>query len=152
MTGNLLTLDANILIYSVDKKPESEKKLEISSLILQKSVQGGCILTSQTLGEFYHASTRKRYIPQNKAIEMIHYFMELFPIVSSTSLTLERALLALPKYQLQFWDAMLWATAKESKCSLIITEDFQDRQSIEGVQFINPFKDDNLSYLTETYF
>ncbi len=149
MSTNLFTLDTNILIYSIDR--DAGIKHEMASFILEKSMNGRCLLTSQALGEFYCAATRKGYVSQNTAIEIIEDFMEIFPIISSTGATLKKALSTLSKYGLQFWDAILWATAKESKCSLIITEDFQDGRSIEGVQFINPFKEDKLSYVIETY-
>ena len=38
-----------------------------------------------------------------------------------------------------FWDAMLWATARQSGCSAILTEDMQDGRRLSGVEFINPF-------------
>lgn len=150
MSVNLFTLDTNILIYAIDR--DAGKKHEIASLILDKSMNGRCLLTAQALGEFYCAATRKGDISQSEAVEIIEDLMEIFPVISSTGATLKKALSALPKYGLQFWDAMLWATAKESKCSLIITEDFQDERSVEGVQFINPFKEGKLSTLYDTYF
>jgi predicted nucleic acid-binding protein len=41
---------------------------------------------------------------------------------------------------LSFWDAMIWATAKQAKMEKIYTEDFQHGRIVEGVSFINPFR------------
>jgi predicted nucleic acid-binding protein len=43
------------------------------------------------------------------------------------------------RHGLAFWDAMLWATARDAGCQLILSEDFQDRRTLEGVTFLNPF-------------
>jgi predicted nucleic acid-binding protein len=53
---------------------------------------------------------------------------------------LEEALITQQQHGLQFWDAMLWATARRAGCSLIATEDFQDGRTLGGVTFRNPFK------------
>ncbi len=59
------------------------------------------------------------------------------------------ALKAIEGSRLSFWDALLWATAKENSCSLIISEDFQDNFILGGVKIKNPFySEDSL----ESYF
>jgi predicted nucleic acid-binding protein len=50
-----------------------------------------------------------------------------------------RALLAMPRHGLAFWDALIWAAAAENGVGTIYTEDFQDGRNIEGVRFVNPF-------------
>ncbi|MDI6735891.1 MAG: hypothetical protein QME42_06820, partial [bacterium] len=47
------------------------------------------------------------------------------------------------KHQLSFWDALIWASAKKARVQYLYSEDFQHKQIIEGVQFINPFVTDN---------
>jgi len=42
-----------------------------------------------------------------------------------------------------FWDAMLWATVRRAGVRLLVSEDFQDGQTIEGVRIINPFAAQN---------
>ena len=51
-----------------------------------------------------------------------------------------RALDAIPKHGLSFWDALIWAAAAENSSGVIYTEDFQDGREIEGVRFVNPFR------------
>jgi predicted nucleic acid-binding protein len=41
---------------------------------------------------------------------------------------------------MSFWDAMLWAVAKENEVTEIGTEDFQDGRLAEGVRFRNPLR------------
>ena len=42
-------------------------------------------------------------------------------------------------YNISFWDAMLWATARRAGCTLLLSEDFQDGRVLGGVTFRNPF-------------
>jgi predicted nucleic acid-binding protein len=61
---------------------------------------------------------------------------EVLPLTPAVTF---RALDAVPRHGLSFWDALIWAAAKENGISVIHTEDFQDGRDIEGVQFRNPF-------------
>jgi predicted nucleic acid-binding protein len=44
-------------------------------------------------------------------------------------------------HQLAYYDAQIWAAARLNQTQLILSEDFQDGQILEGVRFINPFSD-----------
>ena len=46
---------------------------------------------------------------------------------------------AMKPHSLSFWDALIWAAAKENGVGLIYTEDFQHGRDVEGVRFENPF-------------
>ena len=64
----------------------------------------------------------------------------LLSVVGPTTHTVRSALAAVEKHKLSFWDAMVWAVAKESGLDEVLTEDFQDGQAVEGVRFRNPLK------------
>ena len=40
-----------------------------------------------------------------------------------------------------FWDALIWAAAREAKVGVVLSEDFQHGREIEGVVFVNPFRE-----------
>lgn len=44
-------------------------------------------------------------------------------------------------YQISYWDAQVWATAKLNQIPVVYNQDFQDGQMLEGVLFRNPLKD-----------
>ena len=46
---------------------------------------------------------------------------------------------ACEQYSMSFWDSLVWAVAKEGGIPYLMTEDFDDGASLEGVQFVNPF-------------
>ena len=46
---------------------------------------------------------------------------------------------AVNEQKLSFRDAMLWATARQAGCSVIVSEDMQQGRRLGGVEFVNPF-------------
>jgi predicted nucleic acid-binding protein len=137
MSDNRYTLDTNILIYSVDC--DAGEKHEKAIGIIDKAIGDDCILTVQSLAEFYSAVTRKGYAKPAEALEFIQVWTKLFVVAAASGACLLKAIEGVQSYKLSFWDAMLWATAKEAGCRTILSEDFQDKQTVQGIQFINPF-------------
>jgi predicted nucleic acid-binding protein len=56
----------------------------------------------------------------------------------TTAITL-RALDAVPRHGLSFWDALIWAAAQENGVPILYTEDFQHGRDVDGVRIVNPF-------------
>ena len=43
------------------------------------------------------------------------------------------------RHHMSYWDAQIGATAKLNQIPVVLSEDFSDGQSTEGIHFINPF-------------
>lgn len=142
MSVNRLTLDTNILIYAIDR--DSKTKHERAISLIDQAIHLDCALTLQSLCEFYSAATRKKYATHDEVSSFIKELMVFFPVIVSSNKTLPVALKAIEGHGLSFWDALLWSTAKENGCSLIITEDFQDNFMLGGVKMKNPFDSEDL--------
>jgi predicted nucleic acid-binding protein len=131
------TFDANVLIYAgVADDPERHR---IAGALLRRAVGCDCILIVQALAEFFAASTRKAMLPAARASSLIESWLRLFPCHGATAETLRSALRTRAAHRLGFWDAMLWAVAREAGCRYLLSEDFQTGRSLEGVTFVNPF-------------
>ena len=39
-----------------------------------------------------------------------------------------------------FWDALIFRMAQQAGCRVLFSEDFQDARQIEGIQVVNPFR------------
>jgi predicted nucleic acid-binding protein len=137
MTNKRLTLDTNILIYAIDR--DAGKKHEMAMQTVESAMDMDCILTIQALAEFYSAATRKGYASHDRVAPIIDAWRQVFPVVGNNEKVLMRAMQARANYDLSFWDAMIWAAAKEASCTLLLTEDFTHNQKIEGVLIQNPF-------------
>ena len=138
MSAKRVALDTNILVYSVDL--DAGKKHDKAIELFAQLTPTNCVLSLQSLCEFYAAVTRKKLMPATDAIAQVDDWQQLYPVVSAKAATLTRAFAAVKRYQLSFWDALLWATVREAGITTLLSEDFQHEQHLDGVQIINPFK------------
>lgn len=136
-----LTLDTNLLVYAAQRE-EGHHAAAIE--IVRRAAGADCVQTLQSLGECFNVLRRKSTLSVPDARAAIRDYRSIFKtVVSAGPEDLDSALVANERHGLQFWDAMLWATAKRAGCKLILSEDFQDGRDLEGVLFINPFKPEN---------
>lgn len=138
MSAKRVSLDTNILIYAIDKDDE-QKQITAIKLIEKCALVHDCVLTLQSLSEFYAAATRKGKVTHAQAEAHIKDLQCLFPTILPSTHTVEYALKAVEEHSLSFWDAMLWSVAYENGVSEIYSEDFQAGQELKGVLFSNPF-------------
>ncbi len=142
MSAERITLDTNILIYSLDR--QAKEKHQQSIEIIQKALSLDCLLTLQSLSEFYSATTRKKLLPTKIAGEQIQDWLALFPVATAKPNTLTKAINMCHAHCLSFWDAMLLATARDAGVTLVLSEDFNHSQTIDGIKIINPFMFNNI--------
>lgn len=131
------SLDTNILIYAVDR--DAGERHEQAREIVGQAAQRDCVLTLQALSEFFHAATRKKLLDSLHASAFVRDWCDVFHVTSADDMALVDAMDAVAEHQLSFWDAMLWATARQSGCSSIVSEDMQGSRRLGGIEFINPF-------------
>jgi len=141
MRDRRLSLDTNILVYAMDR--DAGERHALASEIVDKAVDSDCVLTLQSLCEFYAAVTGKGKMPRKEAEAQINDWLELFPVASATPKSLVKALEAVKEHGLSFWDALIWAVVAEAGVALLLSEDFQHTRVLEGVQFYNPFEMEN---------
>lgn len=140
-----LTLDTNLLVYAAQR---DDSRHAAASDIVHRAAAADCVQTLQSLGECFNVLRRKSTLSVADARAAIRDYRTIFEtIVPAAPEDLDTALVANERHHLQFWDAMLWATAKRAGCRLILSEDFQDGRTLEGVLFVNPFKPENARLL-----
>jgi predicted nucleic acid-binding protein len=138
MTDKRVTLDINILIYAIDKDAGEKQEIAIN-LIEECVLERDCVLTIQSLSEFYYASTRKGMVSHEDAEAQIFDWQLLFPTILPSSHTVAKALKVVADHTISFWDAMLWSVANENRVDELYSEDFQAGRALQGVTFVNPF-------------
>jgi predicted nucleic acid-binding protein len=126
--------DTNILAYTYDvAEPE---KYRVASELFPK---GHAITSTQVLGELSNVLSGKLRFPWPSIDAAIRQITNKFTIhVVSTSTILKAVSLA-ERYKYSYYDSLILASAIESKCEVLYSEDFQHNQLIEGVRIINPF-------------
>jgi predicted nucleic acid-binding protein len=138
MSDKRVTLDTNILIYAIDSDA-GEKQSSAITLIERCALNYDCVLTLQSLSEFYAASTRKGKVTHSQAEAQVKDWQLLFPTILPSTRTVEYALKAVKQHTLSFWDALLWSVAYENGVTEIFSEDFQAGRELKGLRFTNPF-------------
>jgi predicted nucleic acid-binding protein len=138
-----LTIDTNLLVYAIDTA-DLNKHRAVHAL-LDTLVEQDTVVSVQALAEFFYVVTRKGRLSTDEARNRIEDWQALFPVIAAGANTLSHAIDGLRRFQMPFWDAMLWATAQEAGVSVLLSEDFQDLALIEGVRFVNPFNHVDLS-------
>jgi predicted nucleic acid-binding protein len=132
-----LTLDSNILIYAADR--DAGERHELARALVARAARADCVLSIQALAEFFAVVTRKTSVPVAAAIAFIEGWAAMFSNVGATPTSLAAAMAAVRDHRISFWDAMLWAVAREAGCRYVLSEDFQNGRTLGGVTFVNPF-------------
>ena len=136
-------VDTNVLIYAHDPA-DPAKQARAISLIERLTLAGTLALSAQVLNEFYTAATRPNKPPslsQREGSAIIRDLVAVATVVQLTAAVTLLALEAVEKHSISFWDALVWAAAKEVGITTIHTEDVPGTPAIEGVLYVNPFVD-----------
>jgi predicted nucleic acid-binding protein len=103
------------------------------------SPRGG-LISVQVLNEFVSVARRKFRIGYRDIARLTHATKEVCALPRSlTHQTHGSALKLAQRYHFNFYDCLIVASALESGCRTLYTEDLQHHQQIEGLQVINPF-------------
>jgi predicted nucleic acid-binding protein len=136
-------LDTNVLIYAHDRS-EPEKQQRALEVLEWVQSSGTGALTTQILAEFYSTTTRKlsASLPIEAAARQVELLARVWPVFDVTTFTVLEAIRGTRTYQMSYWDAQIWASARLNQIPTILSEDFNTGAVIEGVRFVNPFADD----------
>ncbi len=127
-------LDTNVFVYAIiQDDPRSDHAEELIA-------QGGTV-SVQVLSEFAAVARRKTKMPWieiRRALDAIKVLCpDPLPITPDTH---SEAFAIAERYGYEIYDALIVASALEARCSILYSEDLQDRQVIENRLTIrNPF-------------
>lgn len=133
-------VDTNVLVYAYDHSDEKKRQRAID-VIEQLGESGRGVLTAQVLAEFFVAVTGRIPSPLSsvEAEGSVSHYIRSWPVFPVTAWAVREAAQSSQRYQMHFWDALIWATAKFNQVPTILTEDFSDGRVIEGIRYVNPF-------------
>jgi predicted nucleic acid-binding protein len=134
-------VDTNIVVYAYD--PEDPTKHQVArDLLRTRSEAGRLVYSTQVFNEFCSVMMRPRRptpLAPERIAEILGRLAATGVVVPNTPAMTFRALEAMPRHGFSFWDALIWAAAREHGIPTVYTEDFQHERDIEGVRFLNPF-------------
>jgi predicted nucleic acid-binding protein len=135
-----MMVDTNILLYAYDRG-EPSKQPQALALLDRLAISGFGVLTTQVLAEFFINATRRLKPPLTieEAYERIQNYLLSWEIRDITGPVVLEAARGVRTYQMAYWDAQIWASAKMGQIPVVFSEDFGQRGVIEGISFVNPF-------------
>jgi predicted nucleic acid-binding protein len=131
------SLDTNILIYAIDASQGA--KFNIANGLLERALTEQWPITTQVLGEFYAATTRKAMLTRPQANKAVKLWSTLMQPVAASADTFLRAMNYSQRTGTQYWDALILATCAEHRVGRLYTEDIGAQQQALGVGLIKPF-------------
>ncbi|HEV2492974.1 MAG TPA: PIN domain-containing protein [Terriglobia bacterium] len=140
MHADRFLVDTNILVYAYDRS-ESVKQVRARQVLSRLVEWGTGVLSTQVLAEFFSAVTRKlteRMTPLEGYARLQQYARSWRVVGLTPEIILESAR-GVVEYQFPFYDAQIWATAKQNQISRVLSEDFSPGRRIESIEFVNPF-------------
>jgi predicted nucleic acid-binding protein len=130
-------LDTNLLLYcDDDSHPEKQKKA--LELVLEHRKQGTGVVSLQVLQEYFANAVRKYGTDPLVARKKVEIYAR-FEVVEPTVSDLFAAIDLYRGQMLSYWDAMIVHCAQRAGCRVLLSEDMQHGQTIDGVRIVNPF-------------
>lgn len=129
-------IDTNLWVYFFTK--DSLDKVEMIASIINAQLPT-LIVSTQVLGELYNVLTRKRIFSNTEAQSVVLGLADRTLLVDIDTSKVLQAMEINIRYGYSYWDSLIIATALQSNCSILYSEDMQHNQLIEStLRIVNP--------------
>ncbi|MFC3712078.1 PIN domain-containing protein [Sphingoaurantiacus capsulatus] len=139
------TVDSNILIYALDRGTPA--KHDIAATILTALPLGDNFLAAQVIGEFLAVFRRRFRTELPVALAQAERWHATLPIVATPAEAMLAAGRQSIDHDMQFWDCVIWQTARTHRAAILLSEDMHNGFSHGGLTVINPFAPANAKAL-----
>lgn len=129
-------VDTNIFVYAALQAPGSQRKREAAIAVLASP--GKVVVSTQVLNEFAAVLLKNRFFDADiqARVEAIAADSSLAVI---TIKTIRLAWQVKDRYQLSYWDSLIVASALQSGCTILYTEDLSHGMVIDNsLRITNP--------------
>ena len=128
-------IDTNILLYAYSTE---KNKQEIAQNII--NTNNNIYISKQVINETINILIKKFKLNIKDIINVVKELEKEFIILDFDIQIQLNALKLKQNYNLQFYDALIVSTALENSCTILYSEDMQDKLVIEKkLKIINPF-------------
>lgn len=130
-------IDTNILVYAFLKNDRVRHDTVVK--LMSEIIGAEVFVSIQVVSEIY-ASLSKNGVEHESITKYLSEIEEKMNIQPICFDTIKKCLSLKKKYSYSYWDSLILASAIESECSFVYSEDMQHRQVIEQtLTIINPF-------------
>ena len=138
----LVGFDTNILVYTL-QTPGNTNFDQARDLVNRATDSASVGLLLQSLTEFSHVAIRKLRMD----VDLVHRRVAAFRSVAAVHAPIDQdltdALDLVRDHRLEFWDALMCATAIRAGLHYLLSEDMQDGRSLRGLTIVSPFRPEN---------
>jgi len=130
--------DTNVLVYTDDKAAPAKQRRALDLIAEHRRARTG-VVSLQVLQEYFVTVTRKLHLDPRIARRKVELIAE-FDVASPEVADILAAIDLHRLHGVSFWDALVLRAAKQTGCSILLSEDMQGNREIDGVQIVNPFQ------------
>jgi predicted nucleic acid-binding protein len=130
--------DTNVRIYADDNDAPAKQRKALDLIAEHRRTRTG-VVSLQVLQEYFVTVTKKLQVDAaiaRRKVELLSEFDVASPEVADILAAIDLHRL----HSFSFWDALILRAAKQAGCSVLFSEDMQDRREIDGVRIVNPFR------------
>jgi predicted nucleic acid-binding protein len=133
--NNKVFIDSNIFIYLYST--DEPHKQDISQKVIEKY---DCIISTQVLNEFCNVCLKKFHRSTEEIEAALNEISNHTTVTAIEENLIKLALKIQKQYKYSYFDCLMIASALDSGCSRLITEDLSDKQVIDKqVEIVNIF-------------
>lgn len=133
--------DTNVLVYTQDDANPRKRDIAIELVTHALEVNHDACISTQVLQEFCNVMLKKTNRTREEMDALLDGFRDLLEIDVTIDLV-RHAMYVKEKYGIQYYDALIVATAAKLGCHEIVSEDLNPGQTYCGMAVVNPFKEE----------
>ena len=135
-----IALDTNVLAYAEGVGDASRRDMSLA--LLANLDPASVLLPAQALGELFRVLTGKARRSGALARAAVLGWADSFDIGDSTWTSFQAAFDLAADHGLSMWDSLILSVAAESRCRVLLSEDFQAGFTWRGVTVVNPYAEE----------
>jgi predicted nucleic acid-binding protein len=130
-------LDTNVLVHSDDPRDPPKQQAALNLIKVHLRLRTG-VVSLQVLQEYFVSAARKLKLNPELARQRVEVFAK-FHVAEPT---VNDILAAIDLHRLRgfsYYDALVLRMAIRAGCRILLSEDMQHGQVVDGVRIVNPF-------------
>jgi len=136
MNADKIFIDTNVLIYAFTS--DEPDKQEITIKLIENCQP---VVSTQVLREFSNVLLKKGNVSNETIKETISEITAITSVVDEDVSLILHAIDINARYKFSFYDSLIVVSALNSQCQVLLSEDMQDGQIIEGsLRIVSPFR------------
>jgi predicted nucleic acid-binding protein len=132
-----VALDTNVMAYA--EGVGDDRRQRVAMELVLKLPSESAILPIQTLGELFNVLVRMGGRSRDAARAAVLKWRDGFPVIETSAAIMLAAMDLSVDHQLGIWDCVILSAAAQAGCRLLLSEDFQDGFTWNGVTVTDPF-------------